>query len=459
MIPCRVMPRPCLLLLAVPLLAGAARAEPAIRRLQLVTVTDTSAVFTWETTEPADAVVLFGEQRGRLDRSAAGAGGPSRFHHCKLTGLRPGKTYYYTCKSGNATAAIGAVESGRFVTLTPPPGREVFSFATMTDLHVGQQRTARLVLHGKVVSEGVQWREPGLSFWQLAVGASIDEINRIAPAFTIIKGDVTEGQSVEEFPKARRLLEGLARPYHVVRGNHDALNPFLKTFGLPRPWYGFDAEGFHFVVLDTEPLATRDDPALDRQWKWLADDLKTHRGAWTFVFVHRPVPPKLARPPGTAIGEDLLRMSGGLVRRLYGPDAEHSVNRALGYTANVSERHARRLAELLRGHGRIAGVFAGHLHRNYVGTWPEETGNLPYVETASTKEYPCGYAVTRVFTGGYMHNYYVPRDPRCLEWSAMTRDAYSALGLQSKAGTLSDRNFVVRFDALNLAPTTAPAAP
>ena len=44
------------------------------------------------------------------------------------------------------------------------------------------------------------------------------------------------------------------------------------------------------------------------------------------------------------------------------------------------------------------------------------------------------------------------RSAQCLEWSAMTQDAYARIGFQSKAGSLSERNFVVRFDQLNLSP-------
>ena len=49
-----------------------------------------------------------------------------------------------------------------------------------------------------------------------------------------------------------------------------------------------------------------------------------------------------------------------------------------------------------------------------------------------------------------MHAYYVPAEVRCLEWSAMTQDAYAKIGFGSKVGGLADRNFVVRFDRLDL---------
>lgn len=440
--------------------------EAAVGRFMLMTVTDATAMFTWETNRPAETVIRYGTEKDHLDQAAnpgsARNGSPQaqpgsrRFQSCELRDLKPGTTYYYACHIGD-TAASGQA-SGRFTTLTPPPGEELFSFATMTDTHVGQQLVAKLSLKGKVVSEGVRWPEPSQPFWRLAVGASIDEINASGVAFTIIKGDLTDGSTSNEFPQAKQLFDRLKKPYRVVHGNHDAAASFLRTFNLAQPWYSFDERGIHFVVLDTEPLvSTKENPTLDKQLTWLKQDLTEHAGQWTLVFLHRPIPPKLERSSGEPLSEELLQFGGGLLDKIYGGGVSHRIDIATGSAPSVSPKSARRLVALLREHGRVAGVFAGHLHRNYIGYWPEETGNLPYVETASTKEYPCGYAITRVFTGGYMQSYYSPRDPQCLRWSAMTQDAYAWLGFQSKAGEVTERNFVVRFEDLQLVPEAAPA--
>jgi 3',5'-cyclic AMP phosphodiesterase CpdA len=431
-------------------------AEVTISRLELITVTDTGAVLTWQTDRPADTQVRYGTQSDRLDQTASGPAVPTRYHCCELTGLKPGTRYEYVCRSGEARASIGPLSPGQFTTLIPPPGKELFRFATMTDTHVGEERTARLVLSGgKSISEGVSWPDPNLPGWKMVLSACVKHINASGAAFTIIKGDVTHGAGGDEFATAKRLLDHLKQPYYVARGNHDNLGPFLRTFGLPESWYGFDREGFHFVILDTEPFAVEDDPALDRQLAWLADDLREHRGQRTFVFVHRPVSPRLNRSPSGTVTNGLFDFGRDMIQKRYGSNATRLLDMASGRRPIVLPKNAIRLAELLREHGRIAGVFAGHLHRNYVGSWPEQTGNLPYVETASTKEYPCGYAITRVFTGGYMQSYYPASDPRVLEWSAMTHDAYAKFGLQIKAGTLADRNFVVRFDKLDMRPRPA----
>lgn len=433
-----------------------------VRRVQLVTVSDTSAVLTWETSEPADAEVHYGASRNRLDQVAkpvrpGGDDKPQRFHYCELRGLTPGTRYYYRCRADHTGDSASLLGPSEFTTLVPPPGRELFSFATMTDTHVGQESVATLVIRNKVMHRGVRWHDPGLPFWRLAVGAAIDEINAGPAAFTIVKGDITDRGSPDAVGLARELLGRLRQPCYVVRGNHDRLSPFLRTFGLERSWYSFNHEGVHFVVLDSEPLA-EGGADLEPQLAWLADDLREHAGEWVFVFVHRPLNPHLARASGAALSEEVLQMSSGLVGKVYGPGAEGIIKQATGHKPQIAPAHAARLAGMFRSHGRIAGVFAGHLHRNHVGYWPEQTGNMPYVETASTKEYPCGYSMTRVFTGGYMHTYHVSPDPRSLEWSAMSQDAYARLGLQSKAGSVAERNFVVRFGELKLIPSNVRTA-
>lgn len=432
--------------------AAHVRAEITIRRLELMTVTDTSAAITWETNEPANTIVRYGTRPDQLDQTASSGGGLVRFHHCEVRGLEPGTDYHYLCRSGPAKLAVAPLSPGRFKTLVPPPGKELFSFATLTDTHVGETVVARVVVQGKVVNEGATWHDPSVPYWRLSVGASIDEINARDVAFTIIKGDLTHDSTQVQFDLARRLFQRFDKPYYVVRGNHDYRRElYLRAFGLSKPWYSFDREGFHFVIIDTEPFADPPAQEFEEQLAWLAEDLKDSAGKRTFVFLHRPVPPNVQRE-SDRFGNALYGLGKGILQGRFGDRASRALDRATGRTPNVLPANAVRLARLLSRHGRVVGVFAGHLHRNYIGFWPEQTGNLPYVETAPAKEYPCGYAITRVFEGGYMQSYYTPRSPECLEWSAMTEDVYKNVGYGGKVGRLGDRNFVVRFDKLDLAP-------
>lgn len=448
-----------------------ARAEVTISRVELVTVTDTSAILTWVTDQPANTMVHYGTQKNRLDQTVSTGDHPTRYHYAEIRDLKPGIKYYYQCQSGSAHASKDALSPGHFTTLIPPPGQELFAFATMTDTHVGESVTARVYLNNKPIRPGVRWHNPNMPFWQLALNASIWEINDRNTAFTIIKGDITHQGLPTEFATAKQLFDQLHQPYYIVHGNHDSYSRrnrsgipqlLMQTFNLPDQWYSFNHQDIHFVILDTEPFnTTHRHPELQKvikhQLDWLADDLQKHPNRWTYIFTHRPIPPKLSRSSQGIVSDGLFKLQRNTATTLYGSRAGQMLDNASGRGTYLPEINTIQLVALLREHGRIAGLFAGHMHRNYVGLWPEQTGNLSYVETTATKDYPCGYAITRVFTGGYMHNYYTPKNPDCLQWSAISREAFISISLYSKAGTLADRNFVVRYDDLNLTPTSQPA--
>ena len=64
---------------------------------------------------------------------------------------------------------------------------------------------------------------------------------------------------------------------------------------------------------------------------------------------------------------------------------------------------------------------SGHTHRNK-RTFLLDGGQNPipspeFLEVGATKEYPGGYALLRLFTGGYMVSYYKNRTPLALAWS------------------------------------------
>lgn len=100
-------------------------------------------------------------------------------------------------------------------------------------------------------------------------------------------------------------------PRHHVLGNHDMDQcdkaTIMKLWGMPAPFYSFDAGGVHFVVLDRNCIRNADGtfsdynranyarkPAPDinctssAQLDWLANDLATTRLP-VLVFLHQPV--------------------------------------------------------------------------------------------------------------------------------------------------------------------------
>src|SRR5262245_13051905 len=102
------------------LMADPGRAEAALAPLsdavrpvdlELVRLTETTAILTWYTgvpgtddglgrmkPAPSDAEVVYGTHPARLDRQAHGPSG-TPYHYVEITGLEPGRTYYCRARS------------------------------------------------------------------------------------------------------------------------------------------------------------------------------------------------------------------------------------------------------------------------------------------------------------------------------------------------------------------------
>lgn len=82
-------------------------------------------------------------------------------------------------------------------------------------------------------------------------------------------------------------------PVYPAFGNHDdhsadaktQTGPYFDIFGRP-PWYSFDTENVHWVVLDSATWDHTANGAL-QQW-WLAADLAATNKPWTIVYHHVP---------------------------------------------------------------------------------------------------------------------------------------------------------------------------
>lgn len=267
-------------------------------------------------------------------------------------------------------------------------GERCFSFAQVTDLHLGE-----------LVDD---YGTPG---WDDADGAedsrtatlrfAVSKINMAAEEYDIrfvaATGDYADSGERSEMLKARDILDQLNVPYLPVIGNHDmwphadgveAPDPlgdriFEEVFAdqfarlaalfdgftkAPTPSYnpecsctshfqnyGFDYEGYHFVVLD---MVTRDHALLGYlgvtaeselfdfpggTWPWLQEHLAATampEARNTFVFLHHP-----------------------------------PVVTTLGFLDCLSPDEVDRLDALLRSdgiRGAVWGFFAGHHHVEYV---------------------------------------------------------------------------------------------
>jgi predicted phosphodiesterase len=379
---------------------------------ELVTVSDTEAVFTWVTDSMSDTHVFLGS--GGTETHHDLSGPPARYHHAYIDGLPPGTTFSYRLQSGGRDARVGQRSPGRFSTLETPPGEYLFSFATLNDTHVGEHTAGLICLGDICLNEGFQSPWPEHPYWEFTNQAVVKAINQKRPDFVIHKGDVSAEYLKEEFLTAKGIFDRFRMPYHVLRGNHDRVGDheqdfFRTVFGLEQTHHYFLHHEHLFILLDSSNLETGLPEIREDQFRWLDEVLASYPGRRVLVFLH------------------------------------HAVTRDAQFFA-LAAGDRNRLVQALAQHGGVVGVFSGHSHRACV-TYEGLTGHVPYVETPSTKEYPGGFCLYRVYTGGYMQTFYRSPCARCLAWFELTKGEYWGLAPLILFGDPTDRNFVFRYGA------------
>ena len=89
---------------------------------------------------------------------------------------------------------------------------------------------------------------------------------------------------------------------------------------------------------------------------------------------------------------------------------------------------------------------SGHTHRNK-RTISTTAAGVVFQEVAAVKEYPGGFHLLRVFSGGYALNFYKFHDPDAQAWSERSRPEYLGLAPFYTFGNASDRNAVFKREA------------
>ena len=384
---------------------------------ELVTLSDTEAVFTWVTDSLSDTHVFLGEDEPGRHYDLSGP--PTRNHHASIQGLEPGTTYHYRLQSGGRATPVTDRSPGRFTTLETPPGQYLFSFATINDTHFGEETAGLICVGGTCLNEGFQSPWPDDPHWAFTNSAVVQAINRKMPDFVIHKGDVSSEYLEEEFVAAKEVFDTLRMPYYILRGNHDRVgdpgereHDFFRTvFNLEKTHRSFLYQDHLFILLDSCNLENGHPEISEEQFDWLAHEvLPGHPGKRVLVFLH------------------------------------HAVTRKAEFFG-LTREDRNRLIRLLEEHGGLVGVFSGHSHRAFVSR-DGRTGDVPYVETPSTKEYPGGFSLYRMYTGGYIQTFYRAACSRCLQWYEITKGEYWGLAPLILFGGLKDRNFVYRYPDL-----------
>ncbi|MEV5954994.1 hypothetical protein AB0M11_14700 [Streptomyces sp. NPDC051987] len=127
-----------------------------------------------------------------------------------------------------------------------------------------------------------------------------------------------------------------------------------------------------------------------------------------------------------------------------------------------AQRLGRRQAgAILRAYAAAPGVFlhhVGHTHRNK----RTQAGLAPQVtlqEVGAAKEYPGGFFLLRIHSGGYALTFFRARAVEALEWNERSRRQAGGLWPYHALGcTVADRNSVAARDLSGIGPLVRPSA-
>lgn len=158
----------------------------------------------------------------------------------------------------------------------------------------------------------------------------LSEVAARGPDIVLTVGDHIEGYGDDmeyargEWDTIAAMYEVIEAPVYMTPGNHDIWSDDSEALWTEvtghEPYYSFDFEGAHFVVLDVSRINEVSDFP-EEQMEWLVSDLEANASPHTYVFLHKPL--------------WLQTLGSGR------PDPLHDVFRAHGVEAVLAGHHHR----------------------------------------------------------------------------------------------------------------------
>ncbi|MGI8664053.1 MAG: metallophosphoesterase [Acidimicrobiales bacterium] len=458
-------------------------ANPALSiNLELVTLTETSAIVTWFTGDPtridpvgrlapmpADTEVLLGTSPLNL-RPVFHDDTATPYHYVELTGLEPGATYFFVARSGGlpaipsvsafgsplGTSTLDAFPSGpfAFVTPEPPPGRFLFAVALCNDLHLGETVAGLITTQAGIqIPPGITQVPGEPPYAEVMASALGPEARARGANLLLAAGDISSEAAQIDVADAKAHLDAFGAygdSYLVARGNHDrphtsdaagacravpAAPDYHDCFGetffpSAQTWFSQEAFGMRLLGLDTYDTigpGSGNGVMSGTQFDFVREELARDPDRPTLVFGHHPV----SLEANLTTQEPLL--------------------------FDLDPQQAQQLESLYAG---APGVFlhhAGHTHRNKRTIGLTAT-NVVFQEVSAVKEYPGGFHLLRVFSGGYALNFYKFQGAMAQEWSERSRQEYGGVAPFYVFGNAADRNSVVAADFSGLDRAATPPA-
>jgi hypothetical protein len=365
--------------------------------LEVFAVEDTAAQIIWRGLPGGSCLFAHGP-----DSVTAPVGGDREVGATLLEGLAPGATYELSLGSGDR-APEGA---GSLTTLRTPPGRLLTKFATVNDVHIGEQGG-----RPPFFLSDPHPRPTGLEPYPLrCLRAGIAEAIDWGAELIVVKGDLTGSADPVEFAEVAGLLAGLPVPAEAILGNHDVVDrgvdPYaaLAARGIPvapEPW-ARDLEGIRLIFGQTSLVRRKRGELPDEQLKPIVE-LATGAGP-CFVAIHH----------------QLQRW-----------------RRPVYYPPGVPGPEAHRFARALAAANSDTVVASGHTHR----TRTYRIEGVTSVEISSTKDYPGVWAGYAVHEGGIRQVVRRVAAPNAISWTERSRQGLFGVWGRWAPGPLHQRCF------------------
>ena len=366
------------------------------RRLQLFATDIDALQITWGELPPGPVEFRAGGQRVTVQSD----GGPGA---TEIGDLDPGSSHPV-----EVSGPEGPIATLSARTLDPLAGPERFRFATISDLHLGEDNFGLL-------SRMVESPQPDQAHPWRCSQAAIAEAVAWGAQLLVVKGDVTKRGRIDEWRQFGDLIDGLDIPVEVIPGNHDvearreiSFNEAVIGLGL-KPIDGarfVDLPGLRLVLVDT----TWDDHKagqVTHAADIATDAVRDASGPAMVALHHYPqrTPLPYFWPPGIR------------------PD------------------QARSLCADLAAANPATILTSGHTHRNR----RYHRSGLVVTEVGSTKDYPGGWAGYAVHDDGIRQVTRRVSRPDCIGWTDYTRRAVNGAWGVWSPGQLDDRCFVHRW--------------
>ncbi|MGV6816744.1 MAG: metallophosphoesterase [Thiotrichales bacterium] len=279
------------LLLAIAIASSTANASQLVRGPYLQQPSDTGIIVRWRTDTPSLGTLYYGDSPGAVEHRVQDPIA-SKEHVVSITGLAPGKRYYYSIHDTSGEIAGG---SQYYFHTSPPPGQSVATRIWVLGDPGGQSgKVARRVRDGYLQQAADRKTDFLLLLGDNAYSSGLDQQYQVAV-----------------FDRFRPVLRNT--PVWSAIGNHEAnkpgkrkdsadsvfqTGPYYDIFSFPtaaeaggvpsetEAYYSFDYGDVHIIVLDSYFSMDQRNQFDQRMMNWLKADLANNTAKWTIAAWH-----------------------------------------------------------------------------------------------------------------------------------------------------------------------------